>query len=208
MLKTLITLIMVVSSSVLIANPFSISVRTGMIVPDDNLDEGIITGLTVGYKVTPVLEAQFSIDYHRQNSEYPRKIIQTRSPYERRKEMSDITATLIPISLNIQYNHPLTARISPIIGGGIGMSFLDESVTPKDSQYQEGYGTFRSYSGLNSIIWTGFKYHYNLNINLLSKVYYRYSDLSGSLDLRPHGHIDEKQDISGLGLNIGVEYSF
>ncbi len=208
MLKALLLSVLLLTTVTLMANPLSVSLRTGMILPDKNLDNGIITGMTIGYEVTPSWEAQISFDFHYQNSTIMRKIVQIESPYERRDELSDVEATFIPLSLNLQYNMPLTPRITPIFGAGLGVSFLMEEVTPKDKEYEEGFDTFSSYNGFNAVGWTGLKYELNPRINLLSQLLYRYNDLKGTTDLKTFGHIENRQDISGLGMNLGLEYNF
>jgi hypothetical protein len=208
MSKCFILLVLISLITALSANPVNLSLRTGMILPDDGLDNGLITGLTLGYEIFPAIEAQLSIDYHQQNSLLTRKLIQTATPYESSNELSDVKLNIIPISFNVQHNFSLTPRIIPIIGAGLGMSFLREEVTPLNIELEDEFESFEDYSGLNALIWTGFKYDLSPKLNFLSKVFYRHNELKSTIALKTFGHIENKQNVSGMGANLGIEYSF
>ena len=199
---------MVLSSISLFANQYNITLRTGMLSPDSDLEPGIIGGISLGYYLTPSIEVQLSMDYYRQSNVTHRKHIQTDTPYERLDILSDVESTFIPLSLNLQYNMALTERFIPVFGGGLGVGFLRESVEATDPAFERDYASIDSYQGFNSLVWTGFKYRLNPNLNLLSKVLYRYSELTGSYDLEPFGFVENRQDMSGIGFNLGIEYRF
>ncbi|MBW6515238.1 MAG: hypothetical protein K0B81_01310 [Candidatus Cloacimonetes bacterium] len=154
------------------------------------------------------MEAQLSIDYLKQSLTAPRKIIQTTTPYEQRDELSEVETTFIPLTFNLQYNIPLSQKITTIVGSGFGLGFLNEKVTPINPDYSHSYDTFDSYAGLSTAAWTGFKYTITSNFQLLSKLIYRYSKMKSEINLQPHGFIDSIREINGFLMNIGIEYSF
>jgi|GEM_PF-5352923 len=210
MLRFLIMALIVFFAVSLTANPFSFSVRSGVIIPDnEEYDSGVISGLTVNYYFNPAWELQLSFDYHRQSMTASRKIINPSNPHTALPKVpSEVTLTYIPVSLNLQYNVALDSRIKPILGGGIGLGFLNEDISILDPDYINNYRVFESYSGLNTIVWTGLKYDLNSRIDILSQIMYRYSRMSETIDLNPHGHLKEVETINGLGANLGFEYRF
>ena len=190
--------------------------RFGFLAPKD-AKTSFIGGFTYGSRIDEAVGLETSADFFYKSYTEKRKVASGTTPggtdFITVQKSTDINLIYVPLMANLNVYLPIRSAVNPYVSGGIGWGLLWEDVfiaayENDDNETVPAYDNVKFYNGFTWNIAAGVSYKLGSKSNVFGEVFYHGSKMKRDFDQTEYGITWDEVDMSGIGMRLGVEFSY